>query len=336
MLTEEEKKLLKNKINASVTEYYNKRKKRRLVYYYISVAAAITIMFFSIKYTNTYQNSSALKNYVDVTGTNIDKDGDVKLVLNDKEEVQITEEAPSITYSSSGGEVTVNNSKIVEQSLENTFNTIIVPYGKRIKITLSEGTKVWLNSGSRLTYPVVFNGDKREVHLIGEAIFDVMHNNKQPFYVVTDDYDIKVLGTVFNVSSYSDDDYTSTALERGSVMIKYKGSSFFWKSSMKITPGTLAIYNNKTKKMSSNRVDVTKYMSWRDGKFIFKKQRMDVIVKKLSRYYNVTILIESEELKKQTFSGHLDLKDSVEKVMEVLKQSTDLRYKNENGKFVIN
>ncbi|WP_108807388.1 FecR family protein [Aquimarina spinulae] len=335
MLTEEEKRILKNKINTSVTEYRNKKKKRRLGYY-IGVAAAITIIFFSVKHTNTFQNSSAIKNYVDATDINIDKDGDVKLVLNDKEEVKITEKTSSVTYSSSGGEVDINDSKIIEQSLENTFNTVIVPFGKRTKITLSEGTKVWLNSGSKLTYPVVFNGDKREVHLIGEAIFDVKHNKKQPFYVVTDDYDIKVLGTVFNVSSYNDDDYTSTALERGSVEIKYKGNSIFGKSSIKITPGTLAVYNNKTKKIRSKRVDVTKYMSWRDGKFIFKKERMDMIVKKLSRYYNVVISIESEELKMQTFSGHLDLKDSVEKVMEVLKQSTDLRYKIENGKFVIN
>ncbi|WP_109098428.1 FecR family protein [Aquimarina sp. AU58] len=335
MLTEEEKRLLKNKINTSVMEYRSKRKNRRIGYY-ITSAAAITVIFFSTKYTNIYQNSSAIKNYVDATDINIDKDGDVKLVLNDKEEVKITEKTSSVTYSSSGGEVDINDSKIIEQSLENTFNTVIVPFGKRTKITLSEGTKVWLNSGSKLTYPVVFNGSKREVHLIGEAIFDVKHNKKQPFYVVTDDYDIKVLGTVFNVSSYNDDDYTSTALERGSVEIKYKGNSIFGKSSIKITPGTLAVYNNKTKKIRSKRVDVTKYMSWRDGKFIFKKERMDMIVKKLSRYYNVVISIESEELKMQTFSGHLDLKDSVEKVMEVLKQSTDLRYKIENGKFVIN
>lgn len=335
MLNEEEKRLLKNKINTSITDYRNKRKKRRIGYY-ITAAAAVTIVFFSVRYTNNYQNSSAIKNYVDATDINIDKDGDVKLVLNDKEEVKITEKASSITYSNSGGEVDINNSKKVEQSSENTFNTIIVPYGKRTKITLSEGTKVWLNSGSKLTYPVVFNGDKREVHLTGEAIFDVKHNKKQPFYVVTEDYDIKVLGTVFNVSSYGDDFYTSTALERGSVEIKYQGNSIFGKSSIKITPGTLAVYNNKTKKIRSSRVDVTKYMSWRDGKFIFKKQRMDMIVKKLSRYYNVAISIESEELKKQTFSGHLDLKDSVEKVMEVLKQSTDLKYKIENGKFVIN
>ncbi|TSE05548.1 FecR family protein [Aquimarina algiphila] len=336
MLTKEEKDLLKSRIGTSILEYRNKRRKRRLGYI-VSTAAAIAILVISINYTSGfYNNSSKIKDYVHTTDLDIHNNGDVKLVLNEKEEIKITESSSSITYSSTGDELDINSSKKVAQSSKNTFNTIIVPYGKRTKITLSEGTKVWLNSGSKLTYPVTFNGDKREVHLIGEAIFDVRHNAEQPFYVVTNDYDIKVLGTVFNVSSYEDDSYTSTALERGSVEIKYQGNSIFGKSRIKIKPGTLAVYNSKVKGMKTSKVDVAKYMAWRDGKFIFKKQRMDLIIKKLSRYYNVNISIESEELKSQTFSGHLDLKESIEKVIEVIKQSTDLKYKIENGKFVIN
>ncbi len=335
MLSEEEKDILKSRIGTSISEYRKKRRKRRFGYI-ISTAAAIAILLISINYSNGLHNSSKIKNYVHTSDIDIHNDGDVKLVLNDKEEIKIAESSSSITYSSSGDELDINNSKKVEQSSKNTFNTIIVPYGKRTKITLSEGTKVWLNSGSKLTYPVTFNGDKREVHLTGEAIFDVRHNSQQPFYVITDNYDIKVLGTVFNVSSYQDDSYTSTALERGSVEIKYQGNSIFGKSSVKIKPGTIAVYNSKVKGMKTRKVDVAKYMSWRDGKFIFKKQRMDLIIKKLSRYYNVNISIESEELKSQTFSGHLDLKESIEKVLEVMKQSTDLKYKVENKNFIIN
>ncbi|WP_103070504.1 FecR family protein [Aquimarina sediminis] len=335
MLSEEEKKHLKSRISSSIWDYRNKRKKKKLKYL-ISIAATITIIFLCTTNIDGYSGSTEIKNYVDLTKIDIDKEEDVKLVLNDHDEIKITEKTSSITYSGSGNKVSINNSKKVNQSTENKFNTIIVPYGKRTRITLSEGTKVWLNSGSKLTYPVTFNGDKREVHLVGEAIFDVTHNKKQPFYVVTNDYDIKVLGTVFNVSSYEDDSHTSTALERGSVEIKYHGNSIFGKSKIKITPGTLAIYNNKTKNMASGKADITKYMSWRDGKFIFKKQRMDIIIKKLSRYYNANILIQREELKKETFSGHLDLKDNIQKVIEVLKQSSDLKYKEENGKFIIN
>ncbi|WP_103866489.1 FecR family protein [Aquimarina sp. I32.4] len=334
MLNEEEKKSLKNRIDSSIISYRNKRKKQRLGFY-IGIAATV-IAFISITYTKNYEHTSEIKNYVTNTPVDIDTEGDVKLVLDDNSEIKIKEKASSITYSSSGDKVNINNSQKVKQSSGNTFNTIVVPYGKRTKITLSEGTKVWLNSGSKLTYPVAFNGDKREVYLIGEAIFDVSHNKEKPFYVVTDNYDIKVLGTVFNVSSYADDSYATTALQKGSVEIKYNGNSIFGKSSLKITPGTLAIYNNKTKNINSSKVDVSKYMSWRDGKFIFKKEKMEVILKKLSRYYNVTINIQNEALKNQTFSGHLDLKDTIGMVMEVLKQTTDLKYKVENKEFIIN
>jgi len=261
---------------------------------------------------------------------------DFKKVLDSKEEIIIQEKESSITYSNSGDQIAINDTKKVEQSSTNSYNTVIVPYGKRTYVTLSEGTKVWLNSGSKFTYPVAFTGDKREVHLVGEAIFDVTHDKKKPFYVITDDYDIKVLGTVFNVSSYEDDTYTSTALAQGSVEIKYDTNSIFGKSRIKIKPGTLAVYNNQNKTIRSSTVDVSKYMSWRDGKFIFKKQRLDNIVKKLSRYYNISIKIENERLKAETFSGHLDLKENINKVLEIISETTDLKFEKEKGRVVIN
>lgn len=336
MLTEKEKKDLKLRIGDSIATYEKKRRRSR-IRYISGIAAALAVLVFSSYYWIYFQTTdSKIENYVNTNEIQIEKDGDVMLVLNNQEEVKISEKSSNIAYSNSGEEVRINNSKKLTQSSSNSYNTIIVPYGKRTKITLSEGTQVWINSGSRLTYPVTFEGDKREVHLIGEAVFDVTHNSEKPFHVVTDDYEVKVLGTVFNVSSYQDDKYTSTALESGKVEIKYNKDSFFKKSKITITPGTLAVFNNETKTISSKKVDVSKYLSWRDGKFIFKKEQLGNIVKKLSRYYNVSIEIANEELKTQTFSGHLDLKDQVEKVIEVIKQTSDLDYKKENNKIVIN
>ncbi|WP_025741657.1 FecR family protein [Aquimarina pacifica] len=337
MLTEEEKSFLKYRINTSINEHQKSvRRKRQRQFLIGSIAAIIVVVFLIVPYTGFNNSTSNIKKYVNTTNLDVDTDGDIKLVLNKEEEVRIADEMSEIKYSSSGGQVAINNSKKVAQSSENSFNTIIVPYGKRTKLTLSDGTKVWLNSGSKLTYPVVFSGKQREVYLTGEGVFDVKHNKKKPFYVVTNQYDVKVLGTVFNVSSYQDDSYASTALERGSVEIKYNGGSIFGKSSMKITPGTLAVYDVKTKNMSSRKVDVAKYMSWRDGKFILKKQRLDGILKKLSRYYNIEIEVVSEELNRETFSGHLDLKNNIEEVLDIIKQTSDLRYKIENNKIVIN
>jgi len=335
MLTEEEKKFLKLKINDSIKDYSYKKRKQKFVYY-IGSAAAVLFILFSLVYVNSSTDSSNIEQYVNSTDITIEKGGDVKLVLSDDEEISITEKTSNISYSSTGGNIRINNSQQIKQSSEDNYNTVVVPYGKRTKIVLSEGTQVWLNSGSRFTYPVVFNSDKREVHLVGEAIFDVSHNKEKPFYVVTNDYDVKVLGTVFNVSSYKEDSYTSTALESGSVEIRYSGKSIFGKSSLKITPGTLATYDNHSRKISSKRVSLEKYMSWRDGVFIFKQQRLDVILKKLSRYYNVKILVKNKKLNNETFSGHLDIKDDIGKVIEVIKQTTNLEYTIENNEILIN
>ncbi len=337
MLTEEDKNFLKYRINTSINEYQdNVRKKRRRYIWMGAIAAAIVIAFLLNPYV-IFDDNSDIKKYVKASDFDIEAEGgDIQLVLNNEEQVRISKEVSDIKYSSSGGEVNINNSKKVKQSSENDFNTIIVPYGKRTKLTLSDGTKVWLNSGSKLTYPVAFSNKKREVYLVGEGIFDVKHNTKKPFYVVTNEYDVKVLGTVFNVSSYTDDKYSSTALERGSVEIHYNGGSVFGKSRMKIAPGTLAVYDMKTKSMSSRKVDVRKYMSWRDGKFILKKQKLEGILKKLSRYYNIKIEITNSDLKQETFSGHLDLKDSIQEVLNNIKQTSDLRYKIAHDKIVIN
>ena len=336
MLTEKEKEFLKSRINTSIVEHNRKRKKRKVTYFFGMAAAMISVLLLSIVYQNKFTKTSKIKNYVDANKVNLIREGDVKLVLHDNKEINIQEKESNIEYSSTGDQVNINSSEKVAQVAKESYNTILVPYGKRTKLTLSDGTKVWLNSGSKLTYPVAFVGNKREVHLTGEAIFDVRHNQKKPFYVLTNDYDIKVLGTVFNVSSYEDDSYTSTALERGSVEIKYTSNSIFGNSKIKIKPGTLAVYSHKNKTIRSSNVDVAKYMSWREGKFIFKKERLSGIVKKLSRFYNVQIVINDEDLKNETFSGHLDLKDSIEKVIEIIKETTDLKYEKENGKIVIN
>lgn len=334
MLTEKEKDFLKYRIKTSVSNYRLKKRRRNITF--LMSAAAIAIIFLAIPYTGFIDTESDIEKYVNKNDFSITNNEDVQLVLGTQEAILIKEKASDITYSSSGESVQINDLKKVTQAVKGKFNTIIVPYGKRTKITLSEGTKVWLNSGSRLTYPVVFNGDTREVYLMGEAIFDVTHNKEQPFYVKTNDYDVKVLGTVFNVSSYDDDTYTSTALERGSVEIKYAKKSFLGKSSLRIIPGTLAVYDNVNERIYSKRVDVTKYMSWRDGKFILKKQKLEGILKKLARYYNVEIVVQSEELNKETFSGHLDLKENIEKVLDVIKETSDLKYKIDNRKIVIN
>lgn len=156
--------------------------------------------------------------------------------------------------------------------------------------------------------------------------------------VLSENQEIEVLGTVFNVSSYADDDDNFVVLKSGSVQVAYKKELVSNKSSQKmvITPGTMANINLESNHVSSKQVNVNQYFSWKDGVLILKNNNLSYIMRRLSRYYNIPITIEDEALAKETFSGYLDLKDNAEKVIQTIKQTSNLDYqKTETNKFII-
>ncbi len=328
-LTTNEKKQLKNKIAVSIYAY-----KRKLVRRKVGLGVAFSIVLVSsIVLYNQQKQPSLIDDYLQIaTKVKADSLNAVELILSDNKKINILEDNTTISYSKTGEQVSIGaNNTTTEGAVNSTtgFNTVVVPYGKRSNIELSDGTKVWLNSGSKLIYPVVFAENKREVFLEGEGIFDVSHNKNKPFYVIAKDHEIQVLGTVFNVSNYSNEGSIETTLKSGSVQINYKGDSFLRRNeSVKIKPGTSAKYNKTTKQISSKTVDVSNYFSWREGLFIFKKDDLGHIVKRLSRYYNVKISVDDELLAKQTFTGSLDLKENIDQVLEAIKETTNLEYTN--------
>jgi ferric-dicitrate binding protein FerR (iron transport regulator) len=268
----------------------------------------------------------------------------VTLILGEGENLKIDEKITSINYSDSGEEVTIGATKTVsQQTLKNNklvYNTLIVPYGKRSKIQLSDGSIVWLNSGSRLVYPIVFKGEKREVHLEGEGIFEVAYNKNQPFIVISQNQEAEVLGTVFGITNYLDENSINTVLKSGSVQISYTNALSSNSDKMKITPGTIASYNKKSKAIISEKVNVDQYFSWRDGVLIFKNNDLKFIMKKLSRYYNIEIEISEFKYNKdnegETFSGYLDLNEDLDKVIKNIQMSTNMKYRFIENKLIIN
>ena len=337
-ITEGEKKELKTKIITSVHAY--KRKKQRIKYAF-GIAASIAILI-SIGIFNSNPKNSSISDYAKTTKSIDTENSDkVKLILSDKQNIDIDEENSTIVYSNSGQQVKIGNSKSISQSSVTNnkvaYNTLIVPYGTRSKVKLSDNSMVWLNSGSKLIYPVAFNGNKREVYLEGEAIFEVAHNKAHPFVVKVDNHEIEVLGTVFNVSNYLDENIINTTLKSGSIQINYKDDSFFKSNKIfKILPGSMASFDKTTNHINSKKVDIKKHFAWREGILIFKNDNLKFIMKRLSRYYNVDIIIENENLTNQTFSGYLDLKDDVERVVQVIKETTNFEYdKVTNNKIII-
>jgi len=147
--------------------------------------------------------------------------------------------------------------------------------------------------------------------------------------VYTRDMEVKVLGTEFDVSAYADDDYTATVLTKGSVELTSQSQSFFGSKKMKITPGTRAVYDQQRAALQTEQVDVQEYVSWKDGYLVLNSAPLTEILKKLSRYYRVDIILKQPKLAGVKFGGDLILQDDVRDVLKVLALTTGLNYKQQ-------
>jgi transmembrane sensor len=234
------------------------------------------------------------------------------------------------------GELTINSDTIsVGDISANTekqaLTQVIIPYGKRSEITLADGTRIWLNAGSQLSYPVNFIGNAREVYLSGEAFFEVESDPAKPFHVITGDMKIRVTGTRFNVTSYANDLTTQAVLLSGKVSAA-KNQRFA--RSVELEPGERIVYNKQEDNMEKDFVDVELYASWVNGYLRFDNEPVENIFKKLERYYNKNIL--TEKLSGQPkFTGKLDLADDLEKVLKNIGFSASFSVDYKNDVYII-
>lgn len=319
-LKDDQKNLLDRRIIDSIN-----RSKRNKTFVWFSSAAALLVMvgltiFFQL------QEQSDISDFASGISARPDSEF-TQLMLSGKEIIQIDAQESKIAYSSNGKEVKIDAQDMINQSVEAdvaSYNTVVVPYGKRTQITLSDNSTIWLNSGSKLVYPVRFADNKREVYLDGEAIFEVAPDKNHPFHVVTRDMEVKVLGTAFDLCAYPDDSTVNTVLERGSVELIYKRGSLFGAKKEKMAPGMLAVYDLADETLVQKNVNTKDYTSWKDGYLVMEKKSLGSIAKKLSRYYNVSIEIESTELAEETFSGYLDLRNSASQVLSLISEMMDI------------
>ena len=212
------------------------------------------------------------------------------------------------------------------------YNVLTVPYGKKFGIVLSDGSEVYLNSGTKLRYPINFLKDApRNVYLDGEAYFSVEKDESRPFTVITDDMNTRVYGTEFNMSSYKDENNTSTVLVEGSVSV-YKSNNGEAGKPIKIKPGQRAIYNEKA--ILVEKANINKYIAWKDNKLLFVDDSFDLMLKELERHFNVEIENEYQELGLKKFTGTFE-NESLEKILEVCQEHTPFEFYKEDGKIII-
>jgi transmembrane sensor len=257
--------------------------------------------------------------------------GDISLILSDNKVVNIKNDSSQVVYDDKG-RVNVDSEEI--EGTENgkpSLNQLIVPYGKTTFLTLSDGTKIWVNSGTKLVYPTVFDDNKREIYLVGEVYLDVTKDENRPFVIKTNHIDVNVLGTKLNVSAYNDTDAQSVVLVSGAVNIKSKEL----KGNYKIYPSQMFSYDTSSSKADIQKVDVDNYVSWIHGYLMLESESLDLVLQKLERYFNVPFIYDTKGLSNIRVSGKLDLKGTPEDALEYIGITAPISYKINGGKIKI-
>ncbi len=219
------------------------------------------------------------------------------------------------------------------------YTEIYAPLGSRIKFDLPDGSKGWLNSGSSLKFPVRFTGRERMVFLSGEGYFDVSHNPKKSFVVNTKKYQVRALGTSFNVLAYEDNtEIEEITLEKGKVQIEKINSKGEYRKLFSMEPGQHAKIDKNTQSIKLTEQDNDKYTAWKDGKLIFRNDPLERLVENMERFYNVKIEVTDKKLYEYHFHATFE-EETLFETLRLLKLSTPVDYyickreKNPDGTF---
>ena len=310
------------------------KQKKHVQFTFIKYAAAILLLIgtgstFYLLNTKSPKSELAIKNN-NSTSILANNANNAILVLSNGKTVSIQTKESTVKYSADGSKIKVNDAKGVGQDVNaGGVNKMIVPYGKRSDITLSDGTKVWLNSGSTLIFPPAFLGKTREVQLIGEAFFDVTHNKEKPFYVKTESFRMKVYGTRFDIQAYKQDNASSIILVEGKVSMKSNDDA----NEVFLKPNQRATVIDGSQNIEIDNVDnVEAYTSWTVGYLTFSNEDISHLLKKVSRYYNVDIDVVTT-INVDKIYGKLDLKEDLEKVLDGISFISKTKYRKIGNKY---
>lgn len=247
--------------------------------------------------------------------------GNVSRQLEEKDGTSVVvSETGRISYQSAEGKggTTKDTARVM--------NRLVIPRGGEFNLTLSDGTRVWLNAETELRYPVQFNGKERVVYLKGEAYFEVSKNKEKPFLVQVDDMSVKVYGTEFNVNTYNK---IETVLVTGSVSMNQGGKEVLLK------PNQKGVFDQVSGKITVEDVDVLAYVSWKNGDFIFRNESLNSIMDKLSRWYGLEVLYQDAGLQEVRLSGNLKRYKDVRELFVSFEKISDARFKVQGNKVIV-
>ena len=258
------------------------------------------------------------------------------LVLDDGREIELGDQKASKDLEESGIVIVSDSSRIKYNQEEKAeekevMNKIIVPTGGEYNLILSDGTWVYLNAESVITFPKKFVGERREVILEGEAYFHVTASKEHPFIVKTRDMDVLVTGTEFNVKAYPDESNVQTTLLQGKVVV-FVGENK--KEKVEIRPSQQAEWDRGRVKLQVREVDPDLFVAWKNGHFIFRQDRLEDIMRALARWYDMEVIYLDASIKDMAFAGKLDRSEDITPILNVLRATDKLTVKV-NGKRII-
>lgn len=309
------------------TQINNKRNRGTKKHFSWMVAASIALLFslsFYLFFNNSdFDSQPRVVKRADTKYTNdiLPANLGAKIVLANGKEVKVDD---TLTVPQNGGllaedQITASIADVA------VLNTLVVPTAKFFKLTLSDGTIVWVNSNSELKFPTQFNNTERRVFLSGEAYFEVAKDASKPFYVETEDLKVKVLGTHFNVSTYGAK--SKTSLKEGSVEVSKDAQSVI------ISPGQSAEWS--TEGLKVRRADLQKDLAWKNNEFYFKGDNIINIANQLKRWYDLEVVFSKEVSLTDTYSGEIRRDVRLSEVLKMLEFVSELDFKLDKNKLLI-
>ena len=329
-LDEEDRRQLFRRIQSTIERNSKMIKVRRVIRYAVASCAAIALIIVGLHLFTAPEEERAIPF------------GTERIVGNllNHEAIQLISGKESRSFQSNiklnvsnQGSITVTQENAKEETVDIDrvlLNRLVVPYGKRTLLILSDGSKIWLNSGTVLEFPTEFSTQSREINLIsGEIYAEVAPDKTKSFYVYTSDFYIKIYGTRFNVSRYSDSPQSVTLVE-GSVGLR-SGTDrelFLW-------PNEQAVYR-KNGMFDKQAVDVNRIISWKDGYLTLDRTPMSEVLKQIGRYYNLAFDYEADvNLQKRTCTGKIYLSDNLDYVMTTVALLSSTEYEKQGNRIYI-
>lgn len=307
--------------------------------FYRYAAAAIILISLSIGvYIQSNKNVQTSIVVPGFTSNDIEPGGNrAILTLADGRKIDLDSAIDGMLTQVDGVTISKNEDGLIEYEISSNqaidtatpaYNTINTPNGGQYKIILPDGSAVWLNAATSFRYPTRFSGDQRTVELTGEAYFEITENKKMPFIVKSKSQEVKVLGTHFNINAYDDELAVKTSLLEGSVLILQSGTN----NSQILKPGEQSILQDN--QLSKRLLNLDTEIAWKQGDFIFKKENIESIMRKLARWYDIEVNYQGK-VNNYNFSGMVSRSNKLSTVLEMLESTGQIKFKVEDRRVVI-